>query len=254
MGIQKGVVQLTGSVGNLTFYKTKDGFLARQKGGGISKARLLSDPKYARNLENLSEFSRVNKASKLMRTALRDFLANRADRNMTRRLSSSLMTVLRSDPTNDRGSRLVQGGDVSLLKGFEFNENGKVFSFVFAPFTTSIDRVAGVLSFDMPAFSPAKMIRHPEGTTHFKLKIAATALDFENNSYLATMVESVEIDAKALQQEPVQMTTQLPANLTTPLLLTLGIEFFQQVNGKLYPLENGAFTGIAIVEADQAPA
>ena len=33
MARQKGIIKLTGKVGDLSFYKSKDGFLAREKGG-----------------------------------------------------------------------------------------------------------------------------------------------------------------------------------------------------------------------------
>ena len=252
MGRQQSVVQLTGSIGNLTFYKTKDGFLARQRGGGISKARMNADPKFARTLENLSEFGRANKASKLLRTALRHVLVKKADKNMTRRLSKKMMEVVHSDPANDRGSRLVDGGDLSLLRRFEFNENGKVFSSFFVQFTASIDRASGLFTIDIPAFPPDKMVVYPEGATHFKLKIAATSVDFLNSNYLLNSTESPEIDVRATQQDPILLTGQLPPALEGPLFLALGIDYFQMVNGKSYPLENGAFNGIAIVEVNQA--
>jgi hypothetical protein len=251
MARQQSVVQLTGSIGNLTFFKTKDGFYARQRGEGLTKDRMLSDSKFARILENQSEFGRTTQAGRLIRTALRDILVKRADRNMSRRLSKLISTVLHSDPANVRGSRVVQNGDLSLLNRFEFNENGRVFGAVFAPFTTAIDRAAGTLSLDMPAFSPEKKIVHPRGSTHFKLKIAGSSLDFENNTYLSNVVETPEIGVVALQQEAIQLTSQLLPNLTTALVLTLCIDYFQMVNGQLYPLENGAFNGIAIVDIDQ---
>lgn len=118
MGRQQSVVQLTGSIGNLTFYKTKDGFLARKRGNGISKARMNSDPRFKRTLENLSEFGRANKASKLVRTALREVVVKKADKYMSRRLSSIIMEVLKSDPVNDRGSRtIVPPPSCSLCEG-----------------------------------------------------------------------------------------------------------------------------------------
>lgn len=251
MGRQQSLVQLTGSVGNLTFYKTKDGFLARQKTEGVSRARMNSDPRFARTLENISEFSRVHRASKLLRIALRDVIVKKADRFMTRRLSSRLMEVLKSDPLSDRGARLVEGGDLSKLKGFEFNENGKVFAAIFAKFTASIDRATGVFSLDIPAFSPSKMIVHPLGATHFRIKITATSLNFENNDWLASTAEGQDIAVNSVDPQAIQLTTQLPADQETPLVMALCIDFFQSVNGKIYPLENGAFNGIAIVEANQ---
>ncbi|WP_262707878.1 hypothetical protein [Pseudocnuella soli] len=39
----------------------------------------------------------------------------------------------------------------------------------------------------------------------------------------------------------------MAANSTHPLMLVLGISFFQQVNGNSYSLKNGAYNALAIV-------
>ena len=37
---------------------------------------------------------------------------------------------------------------------------------------------------------------------------------------------------------------------TKPLFLALGIEFFQEVNGQMYSLKNGAYNPLSIVAVD----
>ncbi|WP_262708103.1 hypothetical protein [Brumimicrobium glaciale] len=37
MARQKGIIKLTGKIGDLSFYKSKDGYLAREKGGVDTK-------------------------------------------------------------------------------------------------------------------------------------------------------------------------------------------------------------------------
>ena len=228
--------------------------MARQRGEGITKARMNSDPKFARTLENLSEFGRANRAAKLIRTALRDQVVRKSDKFMSRRLSSALMQVLKSDPTNGRGSRMVEGGDISKLVPFEFNESGKVFASFKVPFTTSIDRASGAFSVDIPAFSPENRVVRPEGATHFRIRIGATSLDFEDNSWLTASAVTPEMEVRAQQQEAIQLSTQLPPELETQLMLTVAIEFAQVVNGTTYELADGSFNGVAIVHVDQVPA
>ena len=63
MAKQTGVITLEGRVGRLSFYKTKDGYLAREK-GGVSKSRILNDPRFARTRENMREFADNAKSSK----------------------------------------------------------------------------------------------------------------------------------------------------------------------------------------------
>ena len=55
MAKQKGIIKLTGKIGDLSFYKSKDGYLAREK-GGVDGERIKNDPAFARTRENGSEF------------------------------------------------------------------------------------------------------------------------------------------------------------------------------------------------------
>lgn len=62
MAKQSGILPLEGTIGNISFFKTKDGFLARQK-GGVSAQRIATDPAFARTRENMAEFTKAGKAS-----------------------------------------------------------------------------------------------------------------------------------------------------------------------------------------------
>lgn len=56
-----GILSLKGSIGNITFYKTKAGNLAREK-GGIEASRIATNPAFERTWENGEEFGRAGKA------------------------------------------------------------------------------------------------------------------------------------------------------------------------------------------------
>lgn len=72
MAKQKGIIKLKGTLGDITFYKSQDGFLAREK-GGIEASRIASDRAFQRTRENGSEFGNANKAGKMLRTAFRKY-------------------------------------------------------------------------------------------------------------------------------------------------------------------------------------
>ena len=63
MAKENSILMLQGNIGNFSFYKTKDGHLAREK-GGIDASRIASDPAFQRTRENGSEFGRAGKAGK----------------------------------------------------------------------------------------------------------------------------------------------------------------------------------------------
>ena len=142
MARQKGIIKLKGTVGGITFYKTQDGHLAREK-GGVDASRIKNDPAFQRTRENGSEFGRAGTAGKVLRLALRELLLNSADNRMVSRLTQKMTQVIKADATSVRGLRNVIDGEATLLEGFEFNVRGKLGTSLFAPFTPTIDRVTG---------------------------------------------------------------------------------------------------------------
>ncbi len=249
MARQKGIIKLKGTIGDITFYKTQDGHLAREK-GGIEASRIASDPAFQRTRENGSEFGRAGKAGKLLRTALRPLLLNSADGRMVSRLTQQMVKVIQMDAVSERGLRNVIDGEIELVLGFEFNIRGKLGTSLFAPFTTNIDRATGTLAVAIPSFVPANMIAAPSGTTHFKVISGGAAIDFTGESYEVATSETAILPWDATATAVINLSNAVTANSTHPLVLALGVEFYQQINGQMYPLKNGAFNPLSIVAVD----
>jgi hypothetical protein len=57
MAQQKGIIKLDGTIGGITFYKSKDGYLAREKGGVSAKELQMIQTfnELARMVQNLVE-------------------------------------------------------------------------------------------------------------------------------------------------------------------------------------------------------
>ena len=247
MAKQKGIIKLEGTIGDITFYKSQDGFLAKGK-GGISADRIANDPTFQRTRENGSEFGRAGKAGKVLRNSIRALLQNASDRLVVSRLTTEMVKVIQEDLTNPRGERNVIDGEAELLEGFEFNINGKLGTTLYAPFTGTIDRVAGTLTANLPAFVPANMIAAPGGTTHFKIISAGAEIDFENESFVVDTQVTVVLPWDSVATAVINLANAVTANSTHPLFLALGISFYQQVNGQMYPLKNGAFNALSLVK------
>ena len=247
MAQQKGIIPLRGTIGNITFYKSGDGYLAREK-GGIDANRIATDPAFQRTRENGAEFGRAGAAGKVLRGALRALLQNTADSRMVGRLTREMMRVIQADAINERGLRNVIDGEAELLEGFEFNINGKLGTTLYAPFTGTIDRVTGALNVAIPAFVPANMVAAPSGSTHFKIISAGAAINFENETYEVTMSATADLPLNGAATAVINLANAVTANSPHPLFLALGIEFYQQVNTTMYPLKNGAFNALSLVK------
>ena len=248
MAKQTGIIKLKGTLGGITFYKTSlDGDLAREK-GGVSGERIATDPNFQRTRENGEEFGRAGKAGKILRNAIRAMLQNAADSRMVGRLTQKMVEVVQADATNPRGQRNVIDGEAELLEGFELNKNGKLGTTLYAPFTATIDRVAGTLTANIPAFVPINMLAAPGGSTHFKIVSAGAEIDFENETFVMDNQACAVLPWDANATAVINLANAVTANSTHPLFLALGIEFYQEVNGQMYPLKNGAYNALALVK------
>jgi hypothetical protein len=245
MAQQKGILPLRGTIGNINFYKSKDGYLAREK-GGVDAQRIATDPAFQRTRENGAEFGRAGKAGKLLRTTLRALLQNASDSKMVSRLTREMVKVVQADLTNPRGLRNVIDGEAELLLGFEFNSNAKLSTTLFAPLSPVLNRVSGELSATFPSFIPANMVQAPAGTTHFKINTAGAEIDFEQQAYVVQTNSTPVLPWNNTATAPINLVNQVTANSTHPLFLAVGIEFFQEVNGSMYPLKNGAFNALSL--------
>lgn len=251
MARQAGIIKLKGTIGDISFYKTSDGFLARTK-GGVEGDRIANDPAFQRTRENGAEFGRAGRGGKLIRNAIRVLLRNAKDKRVTSRLTTQLLAIVKTDTVNVRGERTIVDGNMELLNGFEFNQNGKLGSTLFAPYAAGIDRVSGEVSLDVEAFSPLLRINAPGGTTHFSISMGGAELDFENETHIFEMGQTGILPYDNAQAAAVNLTAALTANSTLPILQVVGVEFFQEVNGEMYPLKNGAFNALAAVGISQA--
>ena len=249
MAIQKGIIKLKGTIGDITFYKTQDGHLAREK-GGIDASRIASDPAFQRTRENGSEFGRAGKAGKLLRTAFRPLLLNSADGRMVSRLTQRMVKVIQADLVSERGLRNVIDGEAELLFGFEFNIRGKLGTSLFAPFVASIDRVAGEIKVDLLPFIPANMIAAPSGATHFKIISGGAEVDFETETFVVSSSETAILPWDNTVTTAINQVNAVTPASTKPLFLAVGVEFYQEINGQMYPLKNGAFNPLSLAKVD----
>ncbi len=166
------------------------------------------------------------------------------------RLTKDLVAIVKTDTTNERGLRTIQDGNLSLLERFEFNLNGKLGATLFAVFTNAFDRVSGDATLNIAAFSPTSRIAAPAGTTHFKVVMGAAELDFENESSTFENDATAILPYAAADTVPIALTSTITANSTLPVVQVLGIEFYQEVNGQMYALKNGAYNALAAITID----
>lgn len=247
MAKQTGLFNFEGTLDNVTFYKTADGYFVRKK-GSISKQRIMNDSSFVRTRENCAEFSACAKSASDLRKAVAVLVFKAKDNKLSSRLISLFFTIKKLDSVNLRGARNVGQGltlanGKALLKGFDFNKNARLHTVVGVPYT--LDVLTGAVT--MNNLQPVQNINFPEGATHFSLRSAFLAIDF--------FTGASELFLSDLENYP------LTNDLVTPLLVPSGVptlqgtkihlllcEFFQEVNGIQYALHNGLFNVLTVLE------
>ena len=246
MAKQAGIIKLKGTIGDISFYKSKDGYLARGK-GGIEKDRIENDPAFQRTRENGSEFGRAGSAGRIVRTAFKMLLLNASDNRVTSRLTREMVKVIQADTTNVRGERNVLDGDLKLLEDFEFNINAALGATLYADYTGQVNRETGEATVSVQAFVPQNKVVAPQGATHFSLISAGAEINFEEESFNLATAQSDKVEIGPENMEALTLTNALTAGSVLPILLLFGIEFYQEVNGTFYPLRNGSYNALTLI-------
>ncbi len=252
MGRQKSVNTLAGRVGTVSYFKSRDGMMARDK-QGIEGKRIMTDKNYERVREHLAEFGRAVKAAKQLRLALSDSLKRTADRKMGNRLSKLFNSIVKSDPVSLRGERLASLGNLEALHDFEFNIKQEMKT-ILAPefFTSSIDRETGQAGITIQPFIPQMNLAYHPAANHFKFLVCAVEIDFDNLVHTRVIANSASHPIGMDPTPALNLIAQLPAESTQCLILAFGILFEDMVNGIGYPLNDTSRNALAIKAVDFA--
>lgn len=242
-----GILKIEGTLDNLTFYKSADGHMVRTK-GGVSKKRILNDPAFIRTRENGAEFGKSANAGKMLRMAVGPMVFKAKDPKLSSRLLQMMSKIKNLDTVSVRGERNVSEGILTLdgqlaLRGFDFNNRAALKSVLATPYV--LDTNTGeVLIAD---FTPGEELRFPAGATHFSMRSAFVNLDFVTGLSDVTFSNVVNLPIDFTTATQTLTPTGIPMGAGTQLYLIL-IEFFQEVNGVSYPLKNGAFNVLNVLD------
>ncbi|WP_121665499.1 hypothetical protein [Mesonia aquimarina] len=243
----KGIIKLEGTLDNLTFYKGEDGYLVRTK-GGVSKDRIMNDPAFVRTRENGFEFGHSATAGKLLRKSVRNLMIQAKDNRVTSRLTQTMTKIKNADTTSARGERKVAVGlatpeGKAALKGFNFNKRSLLSAVLYSNY--SVDETTGEI--EIANLIPTNDIAYPSGATHISLSSAFLNLDFDTEEYAVETSPKVNLPIDTTSATQTLTPAAVPSGSGNNIFLLL-IEFFQEINGEQYPLKNGAYNVLNIVE------
>lgn len=243
----KSLIKIEGTLDGMTFYKGKDGYLVRTK-GGISKSRIENDPAFVRTRENGTEFGSIAKSGKALRQALTPLLVDVKDPTLTARLMKVLALIKNADTNATRGNRNVANGlatteGKALFKGFDFNSGAKLSSVLLSDYQLNL--TTGEIS--VPNLNALQQLSTPSGATHVGFTSGVLNINFETLDKELQYSEEVNTP---INGTPTNVTA-VPVNLATgtgQTLYVFKISFYQNINNVQYPLNNGAYNVLHILE------
>jgi hypothetical protein len=248
MAQQTGILGLQGTVGGLVF--RKDGSVAQKPAS--NKAAFTSSASLARTRENASEFGTAASAAKLLRDSLRVAIQAASDSKMVSRLTKAMRAILALDTTNDRGQRQVLKANLASLLGFNFNLGAGIGQNLFFQYT--ITGSGSDVTLTIPHLDPNTDISAPVGATHYELVLGASSVDFLGKTYkqaaIAQPLGIRPLSAAALTNTTVVATLPVAPATDDLVVAVLGVNYYQQLNGKYYPLNNNASNPLAVEYAN----
>lgn len=220
--------------------------MVREK-GGVTKSRIMTDPKYARTRENMREFAEAASAVKLLKDSIRPAINSSNDSTLHRRLQHAMVKVVKSDLVNSRGERKAIEGNWDLLKGLQLNVGANLSSVLKKHVV--ITNTNDVLAISVPEFHPSSFLLTPSGTTNYRIYLMGGAMELGTAEYSANRVESIMLSVMASSPE---LTLELDKSALTysHRVYVLGVEFFQTVNGDEYPMNDSGYNAGTVVATE----
>ena len=244
MARQIGILGIQGTVGGLVF--SKNGNISQKPAS--NKAAFASAPSRARTRENSAEFGLAASYSKVLRDSLRVAIASASDSRVASRLTATMRAIVGLDDTNDRGQRVYDSTNSAPLLGFNFNAGAGIGQTMYFPY--EVTGAGADVTMGIPALNPASDIAAPQGATHFEVVFAASDLDMETltytNAVVAVPLGILPINSAPLVNQAVVASFPAAPAAANLVVGVVGINFYQQINGKFYPLNNNSTNPLAI--------
>ena len=250
MSRQKGIIKLDGTIGGISFYSSGGQDLARMA-TGPSKERIAKDQAFQRTRENNSEFGGSAKAGKALRLAMGGLLQTMGGTGIVAELTAIFKSINLKSP-GVRGQRQIKlSANRNMLKNVEFNSKVRFSSVFSAPYTISMNATRNEATVVIEGFMPTNALHIPSGATHFNVICGVGIMsdyvyDPTTNTYEPAQPlqdsQGANISSSALPINqavaPLTLVVTVDAvptvNAACSSVVTLGIEFYQEVSGQLY--------------------
>lgn len=246
MARQSGPIKFEGSMGNVTFYKHKNGnYYARQK-SQINKKRFKNAPEFEGSRCAGYEFGRASQISKLIRNTLVSNL-NGIEKLGHSKLTGIIQKVIQSDPISGRGERKFYLGNHRMMDGLELGKDSAL-SILGGKPKISILELGKKVSFDFGHLGLIQVPKMDSPITHYSISTFVLRLE-DGPAVTCKKVEftfplsNFNQPISELGSHLIEYNQSMDDNQV--ILGAIGIRFYQRVNGKDFVLHDNG--GVCLV-------
>ena len=223
---------LRGSIGDLTYRKTKHGTIVSRKVGS-NKDHFNNSPTMENARHNATEFTYSARAASVIRSSLHGFL-HIYETEGHNRLLRLIHKALKYDTIHRPGARILTPEAARNLVGFELSDKSHLcdhlkFAFDFHHFVEY-----GTASVLVESFHTGWFMNAPSGATHFHLKLISINIDLNEPKAVSTCDTSQMVPLGGETGDIILEETELLEDKSQ--IFALALEYFQRVNGTYYPV------------------
>jgi hypothetical protein len=231
---------ILGTVAGLTF--NKNGTVSQQTSSKGSNA--------PRVKEQNAEFGSAARASRILRNALASTFMSGFNSFSASKVSQKMSQAIKLDLTSVRGQRNVLDGELSVLEGYDINDMSSLSSVFGDVIDSTIVRSSGLCTVMIPAFVPSEIVSAPTGTTHFQFVAEAASIDFGQEMVDSAKTVGVFHPYNGILIDSETLSVNLMDASTDPIFLAVAVNFYQEINGAKYALDNKQFNTAKILKVD----
>jgi hypothetical protein len=266
MAKQKGIFKIQGTIDNATFFERDGKSFVKKKSDAITKERIQNDPNFKRTRESGQEFGGSATVSSALQRGFVE-VSQMLDSSFNIRAKIICGDVIKSSTTGLRGQRpFLASVAIPILQNLEFNLTTSFDSVFKAPYITSVDAGRALASITVPDFNVSNLVSAPSGATHFQLLAHVSSLSsYEWNTTVhkyTSLEPNFDVKHGVTYSAPIALggmvgsETHIEAGLPgidelppgTILLVCIGIQFSQLLNGVYYNLSSNNAMKIATIE------
>lgn len=244
---QKSFMRIkSGSLGEITFVGSKDGYRLQEK-KEMNSGRFKTDPAFERVRELNSEFAVAASACKVLRNVLKPVIKLAKDGRLVSRMQTVMLQVLKGDTISNPGGRNPIDGETWRLIGFEFNQDSKTTDIFHRAVPYTINRVSGELAISIAPFVPADYIVAPSGVSHFELVTAGVEVSFEQKTAVLDVKTTGLLPFTNVPTAAINAVVNVTPTTQQPVILVFGIRFHVPINNGTRPYLKGRHDAFRIL-------